>query len=166
MGWAERWISARSDVLLRIISLYFKPPNYQSITSPPRSNPQVINVRWATEDPNPGVKERLKRKAETEVIETIRAALPIIGDKGTILDYDAAHRPVVRATGGAKGTTRYEDDEDAWTAYCREYVDAYGVYPDGSMPVVQSGSVEYAVRDVPVAGQRALVADYASSDDE
>ncbi|KAI8901596.1 hypothetical protein BC833DRAFT_113324 [Globomyces pollinis-pini] len=68
---------------------------------------EIINVRWASEDPNPHGKpyvinlkvvETLKRKTEETVIETIRAQLPIVGDKGTILDYeDSFKRPKVEA---------------------------------------------------------------------
>ncbi|KAK6097636.1 Pre-mRNA-splicing factor [Batrachochytrium dendrobatidis] len=49
---------------------------------------EVLNVRWATDDPNPGVIARNKRKAEAMVEKAIKARLPTIGPNGTIADYE------------------------------------------------------------------------------
>ncbi|KAJ3144394.1 Pre-mRNA-splicing factor [Geranomyces variabilis] len=49
---------------------------------------EVLNVRWATEDPNPHVKANKKRKVEEHITETVQRNLPQIGTMGTILDYE------------------------------------------------------------------------------
>ncbi|KAJ3297481.1 Pre-mRNA-splicing factor, partial [Blyttiomyces sp. JEL0837] len=48
---------------------------------------EILNVRWATEDPNPKAAAAIKRKAEDQVMEAMKVSLPQVGDKGTILDY-------------------------------------------------------------------------------
>ncbi|KAJ3383798.1 hypothetical protein HDU84_003401 [Entophlyctis sp. JEL0112] len=50
-------------------------------------NEQILNVRWATEDPNPKAIEINKRKAEEKVLDALKSSLPVIGEHGTILDY-------------------------------------------------------------------------------
>ncbi|KAI8915236.1 hypothetical protein DFJ77DRAFT_461785 [Powellomyces hirtus] len=49
---------------------------------------EILNVRWATEDPNPRVKDMKKRKVEEHISDTVQKNLPQIGDMGTILDYE------------------------------------------------------------------------------
>ncbi|KAJ3150703.1 Pre-mRNA-splicing factor [Geranomyces michiganensis] len=49
---------------------------------------EVLNVRWATEDPNPHVKAIKKRKVEEHITDTVQRSLPQIGPMGTILDYE------------------------------------------------------------------------------
>ncbi|KAI8819575.1 uncharacterized protein EV422DRAFT_487798, partial [Fimicolochytrium jonesii] len=49
---------------------------------------EVLNVRWATDDPNPRVIATKKRKVEEHISETIQQKLPRLGDRGTILDYE------------------------------------------------------------------------------
>lgn len=95
----------------------------------------IINVRWATEDPNPGVREAIKRKAEEDVIETIKAQLPIIGERGTILDYENEVQNIISTHGNKKSKkliegALYGEDEDAWSQYCEQYLAHYGVYPN------------------------------------
>jgi len=53
---------------------------------------EVLNVRWATEDPNPKVKQELQRKAEEQVYSAVAANLPVIGEYGTILDYEYGYQ--------------------------------------------------------------------------
>jgi len=53
---------------------------------------EVLNVRWATEDPNPKVQEELQRKAEEQVYSAVNASLPVIGEYGTILDYEYGYQ--------------------------------------------------------------------------
>ncbi|KAI8908942.1 hypothetical protein EDD86DRAFT_173902, partial [Gorgonomyces haynaldii] len=48
---------------------------------------ETLNVRWAAEDPDLEEKATLKRKAEEKIMEQVASKLPIIGEKGTILDY-------------------------------------------------------------------------------
>ncbi|KAI9092615.1 hypothetical protein DFS34DRAFT_562375, partial [Phlyctochytrium arcticum] len=49
---------------------------------------EILNVRWATEDPNPRVKDFKKRKAEEHIAEALQEKLPVIGDMGNVLDYE------------------------------------------------------------------------------
>jgi len=53
---------------------------------------EVLNVRWATEDPNPKVQQELQRKAEEQVYSAVNANLPVIGEYGTILDYEYGYQ--------------------------------------------------------------------------
>jgi len=53
---------------------------------------EVLNVRWATEDPNPKVQQELQRKAEEQVYSTVNANLPVIGEYGTILNYEYGYQ--------------------------------------------------------------------------
>lgn len=138
----------------------------------------MINVRWANEDPNPGVMESLKRKAEETVIETIRSQLPVIGPEGTILDYEnLSVRPSKKMLNSKekKVESAFGSDMDAWTTYCHEYKAQHGVWPDAANIVPVSDENEeptassvYAIpRAKPEpAGKKALVADYASSDED
>ncbi|KAJ1566455.1 Pre-mRNA-splicing factor, partial [Cladochytrium tenue] len=48
---------------------------------------EVMNVRWATEDPNPRAAAVAKRKAEEQVMDAMKASLPVVGDRGTVMDY-------------------------------------------------------------------------------
>ncbi|KAJ1541257.1 Pre-mRNA-splicing factor, partial [Nowakowskiella sp. JEL0078] len=50
---------------------------------------EVLNVRWATEDPNPKVMEDIKRKNQDMMLERFVERLPQIGDQGTVLDYES-----------------------------------------------------------------------------
>ncbi|KND01076.1 uncharacterized protein SPPG_04167 [Spizellomyces punctatus DAOM BR117] len=60
---------------------------------------EILNVRWATEDPNPRVKEEKKRKVEAYISEALQQKLPVIGDQGNILDYEGyyAEAPPAKA---------------------------------------------------------------------
>eukprot|EP00842_Homolaphlyctis_polyrhiza_P005265 jgi/Hompol1/573/HPOL_002556-RA len=53
---------------------------------------EVLNVRWATDDPNPKVIAQNKRKAEKIVEQAVKAKLPKIGDAGTIADYEKSFK--------------------------------------------------------------------------
>lgn len=48
---------------------------------------EVLNVRWATEDPNPKAQEDKKRKMEELFVEKVHSALPVVGEGGSVLDY-------------------------------------------------------------------------------
>ncbi|KAI9328764.1 hypothetical protein DFJ73DRAFT_648834, partial [Zopfochytrium polystomum] len=77
-------------------------------------NNEILNVRWATEDPNPRASAISKRKAEEQVMEAMKGSLPIIGDRGTIMDYqayyqtDAAGNPLVAGAAAAASAKRLQ----------------------------------------------------------
>ncbi|KAI8615138.1 hypothetical protein BC830DRAFT_323661 [Chytriomyces sp. MP71] len=50
-------------------------------------NNEILNVRWATEDPNPKAALISKRRAEEKVVDALKASLPVLGPHGTILEY-------------------------------------------------------------------------------
>ncbi|KAL2916305.1 Pre-mRNA-splicing factor [Polyrhizophydium stewartii] len=53
---------------------------------------EVLNVRWATDDPNPRVIAENKRKAEKMVEQAVLARLPQLGETGTIADYERSFK--------------------------------------------------------------------------
>ncbi|KAJ3264162.1 Pre-mRNA-splicing factor [Chytriomyces hyalinus] len=80
-------------------------------------NNEILNVRWATEDPNPKAALINKKKAEEKVVDALKASLPIIGEHGTILDYQtlalgasAPLNPADTSSGGA--TLQISDGSD------------------------------------------------------
>jgi hypothetical protein len=144
---------------------------------------EVVNVRWANEDPNPQgtryidlVKENLKRKAEEHVIETIKAQLPVIGNRGSLLDYQKEFKSIeplkkpkvedeIKPNQGFFG-----NDLDDWDLYCNEYYEKHGFYPKGYVSdenevKVTTASSVYAVKPV-VPKSKLLVSGYESSDDD
>ncbi|KAJ3195207.1 Pre-mRNA-splicing factor, partial [Dinochytrium kinnereticum] len=48
---------------------------------------EIMNVRWATEDPNPKAAIERKRKAEEQFGDSLSQNLPQLGDQGNVLDY-------------------------------------------------------------------------------
>jgi hypothetical protein len=122
--------------------------------------------------------ESLKRKAEEHVIETIKAQMPVIGEMGSVLDYEKGYKTkplkkvqkkkvVVDKDGGYFG-----EDLDGWDAYCKDYFETHGVYPEGYKPdeidevVDLSASSAYAIKPKKAGTKKILVASYESSDDE
>ena len=134
----------------------------------------------------------MKRRAEEEVLESIKAQLPIVGEKGTILDYEeGASRKKNKLNtkykekkidGSEEEGAFYGGDVDQWQAYCEQYFEYYGVYPDvsngqenktGKDLMKKSGNSLYAIptstsnSSAPQQSKKKqLVADYPSSDDE
>lgn len=142
------------------------------------------------------------------MIESIKAQLPIVGEKGTILDYQDSYTTAPTkpskykeksALNSSNTTTAgqesyYAGDVDQWQAYCEQYFEYYGVYPDAAMAggdgeslthaqspgskihanvssSLKNGNQLYAVgvaddalTDRPV--KKALVANYSSSDED
>ncbi|KAJ3121769.1 Pre-mRNA-splicing factor [Physocladia obscura] len=66
-------------------------------------NNEILNVRWATEDPNPKAVLINKRKAEEKVVDALKSSLPVIGEHGTILDYQT--RALSNASGAISETS-------------------------------------------------------------
>ncbi|KAJ3047190.1 Pre-mRNA-splicing factor [Rhizophlyctis rosea] len=52
-------------------------------------NDEVLNVRWAVEDPNPRAQAAKAEATDALVTAAVLSKLPQIGSEGTILDYDA-----------------------------------------------------------------------------
>lgn len=102
----------------------------------------IINVRWASEDPNPGVKEKRRRQTEIDVLEHVKAQLPIVGDRGTVFDYDG-----VESKPGKKTKVVVEEGDDDWEEYCRQYYEYYGKYPES-----KDGGKDGDGKDVVVKG--------------
>ena len=118
---------------------------------------EVLNIRWATEDPNPKVIATNKRKAEDQVTKAVVAQLPIVGDKGTILDYDNA-------------PSYSEKDIKAYYDYYAQF--GYVPSEDGSQFVYvgtndvpeTSASAAYAI-PLNSKKQKTALVDYASDED-
>jgi hypothetical protein len=109
--------------------------------------------------------------------------LPIIGEKGTILDYENAYSGVSKSNKKVtKDKKVYDDtdnpeslyraDEDTWAAYCQQYYEHYGRYPDGATEddkneTLQDNSLYSLKKSSPVPKKsKSLVVDYPSSDDD
>ena len=76
---------------------------------------EVLNVRWATVDPNPAAQKREALKVEDQAAEAIRRALPasfIAELEGR--DLEAAKR---RRVEGSFGLNGYEAPDDVWYAH-------------------------------------------------
>jgi hypothetical protein len=106
---------------------------------------EIINVRWATDDPNPASIEAVKRKAESDVISAIKAKLPKIGSKGTILDYEDSYK---------QGISKKRVNNS--------------FYDENQGRMVVSASSPYAVPepDKDTANSIGILAGYVSSDEE
>lgn len=50
-------------------------------------NDEVLNLRWATDDPDPKVIEIVKRHNEAKVLKAIEKNMPKVGEKGSVLAY-------------------------------------------------------------------------------
>ncbi len=74
---------------------------------------EILNVKWANDDPNVFVKEYKKRKAEEQVKKAILSKLPQVGDKGTILDYENAYEDPDKKIRSLDGTGNYPFYQDA-----------------------------------------------------
>lgn len=75
---------------------------------------EVLNVRWATVDPNPAAQKREARRVEEQAAEAVRRALPaayVAEIEGR--DPDQAKR---RRVEGAFGLDGYEAPDDVWYA--------------------------------------------------
>ena len=79
---------------------------------------EILNVRWATVDPNPMAQKREARKTEEQAAEAVRRALPedfVREIEGR--DPDAKRRKRIQAGFGLEG---YEAPDQVWYARSRE----------------------------------------------
>jgi len=51
-------------------------------------NAEILDIRWAIDDPNSDVQSEYKRKYEQIIANTVASKLPVVGDRGTYLDYE------------------------------------------------------------------------------
>jgi hypothetical protein len=81
-------------------------------------NNEVLNVRWATVDPNPGAQKREVRRIEEQAAEAIRKALPpayvAAIEGGGAADGDAEEARKRRRLEGGFGLEGYEASDDVW----------------------------------------------------
>lgn len=79
---------------------------------------EILNVRWATVDPNPMAQAREARKIEEQAAEAVRRALPaefVAEIEGK--DPDARKRKRIEGSFGLQG---YEAPDEVWYARTRE----------------------------------------------
>jgi hypothetical protein len=83
---------------------------------------EVLNVRWATVDPNPMAQKRDARRLEEQAAEAVRRALPeafVAEIEGR--DPDAKKRKKIEGSFGLQG---YDVPDDVWHARNRQLEDA------------------------------------------
>ncbi|KAH0562565.1 Pre-mRNA-splicing factor [Trichoglossum hirsutum] len=93
---------------------------------------EILNVRWATVDPNPMAQAREKRKIEEQAAEAVRKALPadfVAEIEGK--DPEARKRKRIE---GSFGLTGYDAPDEVW--YAR---DSTAVNPSGRQSFIESG---------------------------
>lgn len=85
-------------------------------------NEEIINVRWATVDPNPAAQKREARRLEEQAAEAIRAALPasyLAEIEGR--DPEQKKRRKIEGSFGLQG---YDAPDDVWYAKEKSEFDA------------------------------------------
>jgi len=94
---------------------------------------EVLNVRWATEDPNPRVQQELQQKAEEQVYNAVNANLPVIGEYGTILDYEYGYQHMPDMYGYEQGQQQQypQVPSSAEAGDPSQYPSQYGEYYEG-----------------------------------
>lgn len=78
---------------------------------------EILNVRWATVDPNPMAQKREARKVEEQAAEAVRRALP--GEFVREIEGNGEARKRKKVEGGF-GLQGYEAPDDVWYARSRE----------------------------------------------
>lgn len=75
---------------------------------------EILNVRWATQDPNPAAQAREKRRVEEQAAAAIRAALPA----EFVAELEGKDRSTVkkRRIEGTFGLRGYEAPDEVWYA--------------------------------------------------
>jgi hypothetical protein len=83
---------------------------------------EILNVRWATVDPNPMAQKREARRLEEQAAEAVRRALPaafVAEIEGR--DPEAKKRKKIEGSFGLQG---YDVPDDVWHARTRQLEDA------------------------------------------
>ena len=101
---------------------------------------EILNVRWATVDPNPAAQKREARAIEEQAAEAVRKALPDEFVKE--IEGDAGARKRKRIEGGF-GLEGYEAPDDVWYARNRALEDGQGAKTDlSAVPVSDQALLE------------------------
>ncbi|MCJ1351291.1 MAG: Pre-mRNA-splicing factor [Icmadophila ericetorum] len=103
---------------------------------------EILNVRWATVDPNPMAQKREARKIEEQAAEAVRRALPaefVAEIEGR--DPEAKRRKRIEGGFGLEG---YEAPDDIW--YAKAKADASGQ----QMAQLEAGEEHYLIEDEPL----------------
>ncbi|KAA8910627.1 hypothetical protein FN846DRAFT_526994 [Sphaerosporella brunnea] len=101
---------------------------------------EILNVRWATQDPNPVAQARDKRRVEEQAAAAIRAALPaefVAELEGT--DRGAAKKRRIEGSFGLQG---YEAPEEIWYARGENAVNPAGRIEAGQEQMLLEGVLE------------------------
>ena len=104
---------------------------------------EILNVRWATVDPNPLAQKREARKIEEQAAEAVRRALPadfVAEIEGR--DPEARKRKKIEGGFGLQG---YEAPDEVWFARSRAIEMGNGVGQ------IEAGEERYLVEDAPPA---------------
>ena len=103
---------------------------------------EILNVRWATVDPNPMAQKREARKIEEQAAEAVRRALPaefVAEIEGR--DPEAKRRKRIEGGFGLEG---YEAPDDIW--YAKAKADASGQ----QMAQLEAAEQQYLIEDEPL----------------
>ncbi|MCJ1402395.1 Pre-mRNA-splicing factor [Xylographa trunciseda] len=101
---------------------------------------EILNVRWATVDPNPMAQKREARKIEEQAAEAVRRALPEEFVREIEGDPEARKR---RRIEGGFGLEGYEAPDDIWYAKSR------AVTGGDQMAELEGGEQQYLIHDGP-----------------
>ena len=101
---------------------------------------EILNVRWATVDPNPMAQKREARKIEEQAAEAVRRALPEEFVREIEGDPEARKR---RRIEGGFGLEGYEAPDDIWYAKSRT------VTGGDEMAQLEGGEQQYLIHDAP-----------------
>ena len=101
---------------------------------------EILNVRWATVDPNPMAQKREARKIEEQAAEAVRRALPEEFVREIEGDPEARKRRKIEGGFGLEG---YEAPDEIWYANSRT--------PTGGneMAQLEGGEEQYLIHDAP-----------------
>ncbi|KAJ5562830.1 hypothetical protein N7461_001591 [Penicillium sp. DV-2018c] len=111
---------------------------------------EILNVRWATVDPNPMAQKREARRIEEQAAEAVRRALPaafVAEIEGR--DPEAKKRKKIEGSFGLQG---YDVPDDVWHARTRQLEDASQSQPAQLEAPAQPKMIESA--PVPVQEQQ------------
>lgn len=113
---------------------------------------EILNVRWATVDPNPLSQKREARRLEEQAAEAVRRALPaafVAEIEGR--DPEAKKRKKIEGTFGLEG---YDVPDDVWHARTRQLEDVPATgqleAPEQSL-MLEAGSADPEVQPGPEA---------------
>lgn len=107
---------------------------------------EILNVRWATVDPNPLAQKREARKIEEQAAEAVRRALPaefVAEIEGR--DPEARKRKRIEGSFGLEG---YEAPDEVWFARGQAAVNGAG------RPEIEDGGERYLIEDAPPSQER------------